>query len=316
MTDITLPVIPPVLRNVQDLHNLTRIVGQVCNSGSAISAPGIVPGYFWCVCSRISFLNVQRSGEPCFTWYSQEREVLKEWFCDYWYPLHAAAVSGDDIAYAAAEFRLAERYGDQWTLLQAAWMMPEPDGKAAERAWGYAHSVLGELGSLARFREKVISGVPVTLTRDTRRLENMLAVAINEPEKAAMAQPAWCEQMFTDGLLSVNDDFLPAGWPQALVHRFAPVIIGLGRLLVSRVTTPRGLTEFQPVFSANSSVISDQQCCQWQHFRPVTSTRKCVGCGNTSPEYVTTCPHCGAEKCHACDMGDDTCCLHCEGGVL
>lgn len=40
---------------------------------------------------------------------------------------------------------------------------------------------------------------------------------------------------------------------------------------------------------------------------------KCISCGNDTPEYIKTCPHCDAEKCNACDMGDDTRCMNCEG---
>jgi hypothetical protein len=246
MTEIILPIIPPVLRNAQDLHNLTRIIGQVCCEGSAVPAPDVVPDYFCCICTRSPFIGVQRYDETRFTWHTQNREALKNWFCDSWYPLQAAAVSGDDLAYVASEFRLAVEHGAQWALLQAAWMMPDSEGHASDKVWGYARTMLGELGNLSRFREKVVAGTPVTLTRDIRRLETTLAVVISEPENAATAQQAWCEQMFADGLLSVDEPGLPAGWPQALVNRFAPEVTGLGRLQESGITTSRSLPEFQP----------------------------------------------------------------------
>ncbi|MCT4709114.1 hypothetical protein MUA04_02685 [Enterobacteriaceae bacterium H11S18] len=244
---ITLPVIPAVLRNVQGLHNLTRIVGLVCRNGSTLCGPKAIPAYFWGVTSGSGVMRVQRYDEQHFTWYCGDQEALKNWFSDYWYPLHAAAVSGDEMAYAAAEFRLAEHNWQQWTLLQAAWMTPEQGNEAAHHAWQYARTVLGELGSLTRLRETVAAGTPVTLNEEMRRLESTLAVAISEPEKTSAAQQAWCEQMFADGLLPAENEHLPAGWPQALVRRFAPVVIALGRLPASGVTTARSLPGFQPV---------------------------------------------------------------------
>ncbi|HAT1683777.1 TPA: hypothetical protein I8Y21_004533 [Klebsiella oxytoca] len=247
MADIMLPVIPPILRSTRDLHNLTRVIGQVCREGCAVSARDVVPDYFWCICTRSPFIGVHRYDETRFTWYSLDREALKNWFGNHWYPLQAAAVSGDDRAYVAAEFRLAIEHSAQWALLQAAWMMPDNDGGASDKAWGYARTMLGELGCLSRFREATASGsgTPVTLTSDIRRVESTLAVAACEPENAAAAQQAWCEQMFVDGLLSANESGLPAGWPQALVNRLAPVIIALARLPASGIITTRSLPEFQ-----------------------------------------------------------------------
>nr|WP_159465922.1 hypothetical protein [Scandinavium goeteborgense] len=242
---ITLSVIPTVLRDVQVLHNLTRIVGLVCRDGSTLCSAKAIPAYFWGVASGGGVMRVQQYDEQHFTWYCEDRDALKNWFCEYWYPLHAAAVSGDEMAYAAAEFRLADRYWQQWTLLQAAWITPEHGNEAAHRAWQYARTVLGELGSLTRLRETVASGTPVTLNAEMRRLESTLAVAISEPKKAAAAQQTWCEQIFADGLLSAEDKSLPAGWPQALIRRFAPVVIALGRLPASGVTTTRSLPGFQ-----------------------------------------------------------------------
>jgi len=246
-TLITLPVIPAALRDVQELHNLTRIVGLVCRDGSTLCGPKAVPGYFWAVASGSGVMRVQRYDELHVIWECRSsRERLKNWFCDYWYPLHAAAVSGDEMAYAAAEFRLADRYDEQWTRLQTAWMPPEHGDEATRRAWQYARTVLGELGSLTGLRETVTAGTPVTLNEEMRRLESTLAVAICEPEKAEAAQQVWCEQMFADGLLPAENEHLPAGWPQALVRRFAPVVIALGRLPASGVTMTRSLPGFQP----------------------------------------------------------------------
>lgn len=48
----------------------------------------------------------------------------------------------------------------------------------------------------------------------------------------------------------------------------------------------------------------------------------CQGCGATSaerrqsnpmqPQGLSDCPHCGAEKCSMCDMGDDVECGNCD----
>lgn len=38
---------------------------------------------------------------------------------------------------------------------------------------------------------------------------------------------------------------------------------------------------------------------------------ECNGCGFEKPESKTTCPHCGADKCNVCDMGDDVECANC-----
>lgn len=56
---------------------------------------------------------------------------------------------------------------------------------------------------------------------------------------------------------------------------------------------------------------------------------ECPGCGSsqadreayakrhlgddTIPTALLNCPHCGAQKCCMCDMGDDVLCLSCEG---
>ncbi len=40
---------------------------------------------------------------------------------------------------------------------------------------------------------------------------------------------------------------------------------------------------------------------------------ECPACGFETPEYISECPHCGGPKCSACDMGDDTSCVACEG---
>lgn len=54
------------------------------------------------------------------------------------------------------------------------------------------------------------------------------------------------------------------------------------------------------------------------------TTDPCPGCGATArdrkhnkpaePQGLETCPHCDAEKCCMCDMGDDVECPSCELG--
>ncbi|MGE4843356.1 MULTISPECIES: hypothetical protein [Buttiauxella] len=39
--------------------------------------------------------------------------------------------------------------------------------------------------------------------------------------------------------------------------------------------------------------------------------KTCEGCGNEEPERIETCPHCGADKCDLCDMGDNVECGNC-----
>lgn len=47
---------------------------------------------------------------------------------------------------------------------------------------------------------------------------------------------------------------------------------------------------------------------------PTNWARWCLGCGAGANEgRFTACPHCGAEKCPTCDMGDDVECPNCEG---
>lgn len=38
----------------------------------------------------------------------------------------------------------------------------------------------------------------------------------------------------------------------------------------------------------------------------------CPACGEEAAELLE-CPHCGGEKCAACDMGDDVACVACDG---
>jgi len=49
--------------------------------------------------------------------------------------------------------------------------------------------------------------------------------------------------------------------------------------------------------------------CGWK--QPVNEKKSCNGCGNDDAEYVTSCPHCGSEKCDQCDAGDDVECGNC-----
>ena len=43
----------------------------------------------------------------------------------------------------------------------------------------------------------------------------------------------------------------------------------------------------------------------------------CAGCGADDYEgELRECPHCGASKCHWCDMGDDVECVGCEEAAL
>lgn len=52
------------------------------------------------------------------------------------------------------------------------------------------------------------------------------------------------------------------------------------------------------------------------------SVEECVGCVATAndrkrnkpndPQGLETCPHCGADKCCMCDMGDDVECASCD----
>ncbi|TDX11930.1 hypothetical protein EDF88_4528 [Buttiauxella sp. BIGb0552] len=39
--------------------------------------------------------------------------------------------------------------------------------------------------------------------------------------------------------------------------------------------------------------------------------KECNGCGNEAPDELYECPHCGAEKCNMCDMGDNVACNNC-----
>jgi len=40
----------------------------------------------------------------------------------------------------------------------------------------------------------------------------------------------------------------------------------------------------------------------------------CEGCGTADAQMVVECPHCGSQKCKACNPGDDVECGNCEAG--